>query len=210
MKWVIRSVAFVAALFVGVVAVAIIWPSVTQDCVVDLGPKEIVTYDMAISSVPTAQDVSVCELKRNPAKYNHTQVMVRGYFSRGFEDSMLADPACVTQQWIWVELGGKRSTGVMYCCGSRPSREREQELVVEGIKLPIREDAEFNRYDKLLNDGKLVEATVVGTFFSGEKRQEVEGGHTYYAGYGHMGIGSLFVVKQVFDVAVTMGQDRHQ
>jgi hypothetical protein len=96
-----------------------------------------------------AQDVSVCDLKNDPAKYNHSLVKISGYFSRGFEDSTLYDPTCKTRQWIWVELGGRRSIGVMYCCGFTPKRTREEELKVEGIKLPLMEDETFNRYDNL-------------------------------------------------------------
>jgi hypothetical protein len=140
-------------------------------------------------------DVSVCDLKNDPAKYNHSLVKLTGYFSRGFEDSNLFDPACKSNQFIWVDLGGKRSINVMYCCGFSPKPYREQELEVEGIKLPLTEDAIFNQYDKALAKGKNVKATVIGTFFSGEKVKYPGG--TFYSGYGHMGIGSLFVVQQV-------------
>jgi len=150
-----------------------------------------------------AEEVSVCDLKDAPAKYNHSVVKVSGYFSRGFEDSSLYDPRCKSRQWIWVELGGKKSVGVMYCCGFSPKRTREDELEVEGIKLSLTEDANFTKYDNFLADRKNVKATVIGTFFSGKKTQYTKDGPAVYEGYGHMGIGSLFIVQQVLSVEVT-------
>ena len=59
----------------------------------------------------------------------------------------------------------------MYCCGNTPTPAYEEELEVEGMKLPLTEDTVFTKYDKLLAKGKNVKATVVGTFFSGKKTQ---------------------------------------
>jgi hypothetical protein len=145
--------------------------------------------------------VSVCDLNNDPAKYNHSLVRLNGYFSRGFEDSFLYDPSCKSDQLIWVELGGKRSVGVMICCHFGPSRVRDKELEVEGIQLPLTENATFNRYDNLLADGKLVRATVVGTFFSGHKIPRSENEPSTYIGYGHRGGFSMLVVQQVLTAA---------
>lgn len=149
-----------------------------------------------------AKEVTVCDLKNDPAKYNRVQVKVTGYYSRGFEESELFDPGCKSRQWIWVDMGGKRSIDVMYCCGFTPSPTREEELEVEGVQLPIVEDASFNKYDELLAKGTNVKATVIGTYFSGEE-QHYPNGETAWAGYGHMGIGTLFVVQQVLSVEPT-------
>jgi hypothetical protein len=163
--------------------------------------------EIPISSDPTGigpLNISVCDLKNDPAKYNHSTVMLTGYFSRGFEDSSLYDPSCSkSQQWIWVELAGMRSINVMYCCGFTPKPYREHELEVEGVKLPLTEDAEFNKYNDRLAAGKKVRATVVGTFFSGKKEQYSKDAPAIYDGYGHMGIGSLFVVQQVLSSETT-------
>jgi len=156
----------------------------------------------------TAQDVTVCDLKSDPAKYNHSLVKLTGYFSRGFEDSTLYDPSCKLDQWIWVELGGKRSVGVMYCCNVPATRVREQELEVEGVKLPLTEDVTFNKYDNWLAKGKKVRATVIGTFFSGKKIQYSKDSPAFYGGYGHMGIGSLFIVQQVVSSEVTKTENK--
>jgi hypothetical protein len=149
-----------------------------------------------------AQEVTVCDLKNDPAKYNHSLVKLTGYFSRGFEDSSLYDPSCKSRQWIWVELGGKKSVNVMYCCNVPAEPTREKELEIDGIKLPLTEDAALKHYDKLLEKGKNVKATVIGTFFSGEKVEGWNGSPAYYGGYGHMGMNSLFVVQQVLSSEV--------
>jgi hypothetical protein len=124
-------------------------------------------------------------------------VKVSGYFSRGFENSSLYDLSCKSNQSIWVELGGKQSVNVVYCCGVTARSTRKKELKVEGIKLPLTEDANFARYNKLFAGGRDVKATVIGTFFSGEKMQFSKDAPTFYGGYGHMGMSSLFVVQQV-------------
>jgi len=46
-----------------------------------------------------SKPVTVCELKNDPARYNHSTVILTGYFSRGFEDSTLSDPSCESRQW---------------------------------------------------------------------------------------------------------------
>lgn len=149
-----------------------------------------------------AQDVSVCDLKADPAKYNRASVKLRAYFSRGFEDSDLYDPTCKSWQMIWVELGGTRSVDVMYCCGVVPKPTRDSELKVEGISLPLTEDDEFRKYNDALAKGKKLKATVIGTFFSGEKTVPPSG-KPFYSGYGHFGGASLFVVQQVIASEVT-------
>ncbi len=96
----------------------------------------------------------------------------------------------------------------MYCCGFTPKRTREKELQIEGMKLPLTEDANFEKYDKLLAEGKKVKAVVIGTFFSGKKIQYSESTPVFYGGYGHMGIGSLFVVQEVLSVEATKTENR--
>ena len=155
-----------------------------------------------------SKPVTVCELKNDPARYNHSTVILTGYFSRGFEDSTLSDPSCESRQWIWVELGGTRSVDVMYCCGFTPRAYREQELEVEGISLPLIEDAKFDKYNRSLALGKNVKATVVGTFFSGTKEQYSKDEPAIYGGYGHMGIGSLFVVQEVLSSEGTWAKNK--
>ena len=212
MKWIARVLIFTAALALGIFAASLfLFNDPTYIFSIQLPSRldsQIPEIEAPTIAETKAEATSVCDLKIDPAKYNHSVVKVSGYFSRGFEDSSLYDPRCKSQQWIWVELGGKRSIGVMYCCGFTPKRTREEELEVEGIKLPLTEDTKFAKYDKLLADGKKVKATVIGTFFSGEKIQLSKDAPVFYEGYGHMGIGSLFVVQEVISVEVTKTENR--
>ncbi len=212
MKWLIRGFAFIVAFVIGTLAVSWFFfgePScILSSVLFDTSSAQTLKVEAPSTAETKAKETSVCELKNDPAKFNHSIVKVSGYFSRGFEDSSLYDPSCKARQWIWVELGGKKSIGVMYCCGFTPKRTREEELEVEGIKLPLTEDANFAKYDRFLADGKNVKATVIGTFFSGEKIQYSNDAPVFYGGYGHMGIGSLFVVQEVLSVEPTKIENR--
>lgn len=207
-----RVSAFTVALVLGTLAVSFFWFGEPTKIFSILLPEtpgmEVLKIEAPSVAETKAQEPSVCDLKNDPPKYNKSIVKVTGYFSRGFEDSSLYDPSCKSHQWIWVELGGKRSINVMYCCGFTPKPTREEELEVEGMKLSLTEDAKFTKYDKLLAHGKNVKATVIGTFLSGEKTQFSEDTPVFYGGYGHMGIGSLFVVQQVLSVETTKIKDR--
>jgi hypothetical protein len=212
MKWIARVLIFTAALALGIFAASLYLfgePAyIFSSMLFDTPCVQVLNVEVPVAAEAKAEDVSVCDLKNDPARYNHASVKVSGYFSRGFEDSTLYDPGCKSDQWIWVELGGKRSIDVMYCCGSTPKPTRDEELEVEGIKLPLTEDANFEKYNKFLADGKNVKATVIGTYFSGERIQYSKELPVFYGGYGHMGIGSLFVVQQVRSVELTKTKDR--
>jgi hypothetical protein len=158
------------------------------------------------TSKPAAQDtveeVTICQLAADPAKYNHKLVKVTGFLSLGFEESFLFDPSCPSSRFnIWYDFGGKRSTGTMYCCGVVPSRTRPEDVVVEDIPIPLVVDQNFETLDRLLRrpDGGIAHGTVIGRFFSGQKENAADG-RVWWEGYGHMGISSLFMVQQVLSV----------
>jgi hypothetical protein len=50
--------------------------------------------------------VTVCELKANPADYNHKLIEVIGFVSHGFEDFGLFDANCPSWPYVWLEYGG--------------------------------------------------------------------------------------------------------
>ncbi|HUR96483.1 MAG TPA: hypothetical protein VMZ26_00315 [Pyrinomonadaceae bacterium] len=214
MKWLTRAIVFVLAFVLGTLAVSFVWfggwPHILSSVPGATSVAQVPEVEVPTAVESGAVETSVCDLKNDPARYDHSVVMVRGYFSRGFEDSTLYDPACKSRQWIWVELGGKRSIDVMYCCGFTPKPTREEQLEVEGLKLPLTDDANFENYDKFLAGGSNVKATVIGTFFSGRKTRHAHHGPAYYEGYGHLGIGSLFVVQQVLQVEITKTENRFE
>jgi hypothetical protein len=154
----------------------------------------------AVQQSETPKKVTVCDITKDPAAYNHELLEVTAFVSRGFEDSSLYDPSCSSRFGIWVEIGGKTKTGVMYCCGVSSERDRPEEMVVEGLSVPLVDDEVFKRFDSLLErkPDSVAHATLVGRFFSG-KKETFPGGEAW-VGFGHMGMSSLFVIQQVTTV----------
>jgi hypothetical protein len=76
----------------------------------------------------------------------------------------------------------------------RQSKEKAESLVVEGIKTHIVQDAMLDKLDQLTDrtEGGRARATIIGRYFSGEKRN-LPGG-TFWMGYGHMVMATLFVI----------------
>ena len=144
--------------------------------------------------------VSLCDLKKDPAAYNHQLIEITGFVSHGFEDFTLFDPVCSDWPAVWIEYGGTAASGTMYCCGVTSARSRPKPLVVEQIRIDLVPDASFQRFDKLIQRGPdaVARATLVGRFFSGEK--QTSAGKDFWGGYGHMGCCSLFVIQQVVSV----------
>src|SRR4030095_514256 len=149
----------------------------------------------------TVEEVTICQLAADPAKYNQKLVKVTAFLSHGFEDSSLFDPSCLPQFSIWYDFGGKRSTGALYPSGAVPSRTRPEEATVEGISIPLVADTNFETLDRLLHrsGGTIVHGTVVGRFFLGEK-ENVADGSDWWTGYGQLGAKGLFMVQQVLHV----------
>jgi len=146
------------------------------------------------------QKVSACQLKDDPAAYNHKLIEVTGFVSHGFEDFGVFDPICASFPYVWLEYGGKSKSGTMYCCGVTADRSRLRELVVEDIKVPLVKDEKFKEFDDLihLSPSSIVHATVVGRFFSGKETRFPKG--VSWGGYGHMGCCSLLAIQQVISV----------
>jgi hypothetical protein len=149
--------------------------------------------------------VTVCQLKGDPAAYNHKLVEVTGFVSHDFEDFTLFDPTCPSLPQVWLEYGGKSKSGTIYCCGVRADRERPQELKVEDIPVPLTENEQFREFDKLIHPplgsnrhGAIVHATLVGRFFSGQLLKYPKA--TFWGGYGHMGCCSLLAIQEVRSV----------
>jgi hypothetical protein len=161
------------------------------------------SHAQTTAPVPTAtsepRDVSYCELSRNPAAFNHQLVRVTGFVTHGFEDFQFSEPPCPTQGFsIWIMYGGRAESGTVYCCpGEGGHKTRSEPLRIEGVHLPLSEDANFRRFRALIEKehDTTIHATLVGTFFSGEKRES--NGYTFWAGMGHMGCCSLLVIQRI-------------
>jgi hypothetical protein len=133
--------------------------------------------------------VTICQLKSDPAAYNHKLVEVTGFVSHAFEDFTLFDPTCPSWPGVWLEYGGKAKSGTMYCCGVTADRHRPKELKVEDISIPLVDNDRFREFDKLIQPpfrsgihGSTVHATLVGRFFSGRLIKYPKA--TFWGGYG--------------------------
>ncbi|MEP6704373.1 MAG: hypothetical protein ABJB34_06175, partial [Acidobacteriota bacterium] len=117
--------------------------------------------------------VSVCELAKDPAAYDQKLIEDTGFVSRGFEDSSLFDPSCSIRFGIWVEIGGKKRTGTIYCCGETTERTRPKDLVVEGITISLVDDGRFRQFDGVFENkpNSIVHATMLGRSLSGRKER---------------------------------------
>jgi hypothetical protein len=145
--------------------------------------------------------VTVCELKANPAEYNHKLIELTGFVSHGFEDFGLFDPSCPSWPYVWLEYGGTKKSGTMYCCGVSADRSRPKELVVEGIEVPLTTDEHFDMFDTLLHNppDTVVHTTLIGRFFAGQQTR-FPNGEVEWVGYGHMGCCSLLAIQQVISI----------
>jgi hypothetical protein len=145
--------------------------------------------------------VAVCDLRANPAEYNHKLIEVSGFVSHGFEDFGLFDPSCPSWPYVWLEYGGKKKSGTMYCCGVSANRSRPKELAVEGIEVPLTTDEPFEAFDALIHNPSdtVVHTTLVGRFFAG-KETRFPNGKVEWGGYGHMGCCSLLAIQRVISV----------
>jgi hypothetical protein len=146
------------------------------------------------------EKITLCQLTKNRAAYNHKLIQVTGFVSHGFEDFTLFDPGCSSRLDVWLEYGGTEASGTMYCCGVTAVRSRPKQLVVEHIPIRLIDDTRFREFDKLLQrrPDSVVHATIIGRFFSGQQTQYANG--LSWGGYGHMGCCSLLAIEQVVSV----------
>lgn len=151
-----------------------------------------------------AEAVDICRLQADPAAYNRKLIEVSGLVLHAFEQFSLSDSKCLGESGIWLDYGGPVNSETVFCCGPRAGAPRGGTLVVEGVTLPLVDDALFHRFDDRIRKGSVSTdvkflATLRGHFFAGEKQQK-PGGREYWGGYGHLGCCSLLVIEQVVAV----------
>jgi len=151
------------------------------------------------NAIPKPNEVTYCELSRNPAAYNHALVRLSAFVSHGFEDFQVTEPDCPTQGFsVWLMYGGKAESNTVYCCPGEAGREtRSDFLTVDGVQIPLMNDPTFQQFIELLKKepDTTVRSTVIGRFFSGTKETSDRG--TFWHGFGHMGCCSLLVIERV-------------
>jgi hypothetical protein len=147
------------------------------------------------------RSVTYCELAKNPAAYDHQLIRITALARHGFEDFTLSEPDCPDSPQnfsLWVTYGGSIKSNTIYCCPGEGGREaRSAPLVLEGVQLPLIADIVFQQFADLLNKKRqlTVRVRAEGTFFSGKK--QTINGSTRWAGFGHLGCCSLFVIQRV-------------
>lgn len=151
------------------------------------------------------RSVTLCQLAKDPAAYNHALVRISGTASQGFEDFTLHDPNCqppISDNFsVWLAYGGKLKSGTVYCCpGEGEKRQRTQPAEIEGIGVPLVNDAPLHRFmSALRRKPHTARATLIGVFFAGQRQQP--GAEPTLPGYGHLGCCSLLVIEKVESVS---------
>jgi hypothetical protein len=159
----------------------------------------IVTFTKAQIPAKT----SVCELKKDPAAYNHKLVEVTGFVTHAARNFTLYDPTCPTWPAIWLEYGGSINSGTVACCKTLADRQRRQPLQIENIPVPLTENQLFQDFDRVIQPpfpegqaGAVEHATIVGTFFAGQQMQN-GAGQPYWGGFGYLGCCSLLAIQEI-------------
>jgi hypothetical protein len=152
-----------------------------------------------------AERVTVCQLRNDPAAYDHHLVEVTAFVEHDFEDFSVFDPDCQARAAIWLEYGGTADSNTMYCCpGGPPSSTRSKPLVIENISVPLVNNENFRALEQAIQPpfrsgkyGSIAHAVIVGRFFAGRK-DRFRGDQ--WSGYGHMGCCSLLAIQEVLSV----------
>ena len=144
------------------------------------------------------QQTTVCQIKTNPAAYDHKLVQVTAFASHGFENFTLFDPDCQAWPEIWLEYGGTTASGTVYCCDAPKSRKRSKPAEIDGVVVPLTDDKAFHDFDRLIQrpPDSIAHATLAGWFFAAKK----EAASSPATSYGHMGCCSLLMIQQVVAV----------
>lgn len=143
-------------------------------------------------------DAAVCNVSANPDAWNHKRIRLSGVVTKEFENFTIGDPACPAAAdavGIWLTLGGRRSSSVVYCCPGEGDGHRSQAMTVDGMTVPLVEDAMLSQFVRLLRGNAEFSgrATLVGTFFAGRRAER----DLNWRGYGHFGCCTLFVIERV-------------
>ena len=149
--------------------------------------------------------VDPCELKANPGKFNHKRLEITGFVSFSFENFSLDGLDCKSDQGVWLEFGGLKAAGSIYCCGVTAKRSRPKPLIVEGIRVNLTDDKVFREFRRLISKtgNVIVRSTIRGRFFAGEK-VKYPSGKEIWSGFGHFGMNTLFAIERV------VSYDRHK
>jgi hypothetical protein len=165
----------------------------------------ILLSTVTIAAAEEPIKASICQLKKDPPAWNHKLVEVTGFVTHASHNFTIFDPACPAFPSIWLEYGGTVTSGTVNCCKSMDERRRSQELVIDGIPIPLTVNQPFQDFDKAIQpplrpgqSGAVEHATLIGRFFAGQQMEDSDNGH-YWGGYGNMGCCSMLAIQEVKD-----------
>jgi len=166
----------------------------------------------AAAGVEKPLAVTVCDLVKNPAAYNHKLVEVTAPIELAFENFSLGQPGCEeAYPHVWLMYGGDEPTPTASTWNDT-ERKKGTVVRVDGIAIPLRRDAAMERLQnklKAMRLGKVgdqpcydcylyhVTATLSGVFFAGSTAANS------LPGYGHLGCCNLLAIEGARDVVAT-------
>jgi hypothetical protein len=165
------------------------------------------SYGTRSSSESKALEVSLCELLKNPAKYDHLKIVIRGEVSSEFEDFSIHDKACGGPDLpgIWLMFGGDVNCPTPSTWND-VGRKKGKDVMFQGTPYSLVKDAKFEEFYKFVSTRKneksvyRIRTVLEGTFFAG-RSSKANGPRAELPGYGHGGCCYLFIIHQVLDVS---------
>ena len=166
----------------------------------------------AAASVEKPLAVTVCDLVKNPAAYNHKLVEVTAPIDLAFEDFSLGQPGCeANYPGVWLMYGGDEPTPTASTMNDL-ERKKGTVMRVDGIPIPLQRDAAMERLQSKLKATRLgrigdqpcydcylyqVTATLSGVFFAASTTSNS------FSGYGHLGCCNLLAIEGARNVIAT-------
>ena len=153
------------------------------------------------------QEVSLCDLLKNPKKYDHAKLLLRGAISSEFEDFTIFDKSCTWPDWpgIWLMFGGDVDCPTPSTWND-VGRPKGKDVMFDGVRYPLVKDGNFRNFYGLVTTRKSkkavyhAKATLEGTFFSGATYEGEKPSKPPMPGFGHLGCCHLFIIHQVIEV----------
>jgi len=147
--------------------------------------------------------VSVCDLVKDPGKYDKQKLMIQGEIVSEFEDFSIRDMACSDSDLpgIWLMFGGDVDCPTPSTWDD-VNRPKGKDVEFQGVRYPLLKDRRFKEFYRFVTMRKhqrpvyRANATLEGTFFAGHISTDNDPGKEA-PGYGHLGCCRLFIIERV-------------
>jgi hypothetical protein len=163
------------------------------------------SYGAQSSAETKTPEVSLCELLKDPAKYDHLKIVIRGEISSEFEDFSIHDKSCETPRspGIWLMFGGDVDCPTPSTWNDT-GRKKGRDVMFQGAPYRLVKNEKFDGFHNSVTARKhsksvyRTSALLEGTFFTGRGSEPSRRG-TEHPGYGHLGCCYLYIIHQVLD-----------